>query len=292
MAEIWKMMSCVEQAARSAGATIFGGFVRDKIIHDHFASEFYKTGSSLSKYNDPLFMPETFSKRTIIPKDIDMFMPSDKIPVFKQNLENLLLTMKTKSIVNNQFYFNFKHTKAEVIFAVNPIIKHLIDNKKLVVNIDIIHSDNMQADDLDFECNGLWITPDNEFKLCPSLQANKSPRDKLQKLNDIIGDILNNRAMIVSEHTMSYRIKRMIQKGWIVFGDTVRSVLQKTVDPESVCLICLDEFTNKIEINLNCCNAKMHKCCATTFIHKGAHSCPHCRNPLFFDNVDALILDL
>jgi hypothetical protein len=77
----WKMMSVLKKLILEQNGMIFGGFVRDSIIHDHFAQLYYKHCLSNdieydvkhSQYSNPLFVPTT-ADRLIVPSDIDCFM--------------------------------------------------------------------------------------------------------------------------------------------------------------------------------------------------------------------------
>ena len=63
--------------------TIFGGFVRDKIAHDHFAKLFYEKGGSNQDYANRKKDHSTV-RRLINPKDIDCYFNK------KENLDKFI----------------------------------------------------------------------------------------------------------------------------------------------------------------------------------------------------------
>ena len=75
----WKAKRDIINAVIEAGGKVFGGAVRDWLIHDHYAKCFYeyietkyqKPDNEINRlYMDPEFMPET-NKRLTLPNDID-----------------------------------------------------------------------------------------------------------------------------------------------------------------------------------------------------------------------------
>ena len=57
------------------GFCIYGGYVRDTIIHDYYAKKFYKkmdVYADTKLYSDENFLPD-YKGRLVVPKDIDCF---------------------------------------------------------------------------------------------------------------------------------------------------------------------------------------------------------------------------
>lgn len=73
----WKLKKEVGSAILEAGGQIFGGYVRDTIIHDHYAKLYYEKTAKQEEdsYNNPTYLPE-YKDRTLLPEDIDCFFPS------------------------------------------------------------------------------------------------------------------------------------------------------------------------------------------------------------------------
>lgn len=75
----WKVKKEVGAVVLETGGTIFGGYVRDSILHDHYAQLYYENATPKEevdkRYNDPSFYPE-YKDRTILPDDIDCYFPT------------------------------------------------------------------------------------------------------------------------------------------------------------------------------------------------------------------------
>ena len=87
---VWMFKKEIASILIDYGAVIFGGFVRDMILHDGHATLFYEknTTATSEQYNDPMFHPETMG-RCVIPRDIDCC-------ISKQQLEQLISKLKAK----------------------------------------------------------------------------------------------------------------------------------------------------------------------------------------------------
>jgi hypothetical protein len=260
----WKLMQQIVGSIQTTQGIIFGGYVRDRIIHDHYADLFYQNSENQNyRYGDPLFKPESLL-RLLIPNDIDCFMHSSQIIVFKNILENNLLKIQEiHDAIPCSIYFpdvgpHILHTKWKITFATNPILKELLKFKQIEVAIDILHSDipNLKPPfgTIDFECNGIILTSDNDYKLADNIGKNLSPKDKLNKINSIIEDIINLKAVVYYDNLPKYRIINMIKKNWTI---KTRSFITEEKSDNDVCFICLDIVKNK-HIKLNCCNGRMH----------------------------------
>lgn len=91
----WKIKRKIMDVIVKSGGTVFGGAVRDMVLHDSHATEFYKrtklTHAELeAAYNDPLYMPE-YNGRYVIPDDIDACLHID-------HLENVLAQLKAQHL--------------------------------------------------------------------------------------------------------------------------------------------------------------------------------------------------
>ena len=69
----WLLITClIRNLIKRFDAIVFGGAVRDSILHSHASREFYKL-STRDKYDDPTIHPE-LSDRFLLPTDIDIFI--------------------------------------------------------------------------------------------------------------------------------------------------------------------------------------------------------------------------
>jgi len=69
----YKMMSKLEDLLLGFGFIIFGGYVRDKMIHDYYSKKFYNRPCGNQFFSDKNVHPK-LKGRLVIPKDIDCFL--------------------------------------------------------------------------------------------------------------------------------------------------------------------------------------------------------------------------
>ena len=286
-------MTSIQQLIQQLNGVIFGGYVRDKIIHDFYALQYYTKCSAeyknekynYNKYNDPNFLPET-KDRMIIPYDIDCYMKPHQIEHFKNLLRNSLLEfIEEKSE-------NYEHTKLYISFKLNPIIESNIEIlKKIVIKVDIIHTQLLINKPLDFECNSLILTPDNEYKLCKFLLIScKDPMTKIDKFNEIYNNILARKTKILSPQVADYRIQHMLNKNWIISSDNItltKSINYKATDKTdtTVCYICLENISSSGG-HFNCCKRFIHLDCMEHIVTSNYGKCPLCRSEKIINECD------
>lgn len=80
-----RMMETIVSMFIEHGAIIFGGYVRDLIIRQHFISIFKSNGNPMDKFWDPSFDPKTVN-RLLVPNDIDIVVYCQCLPVLFERL--------------------------------------------------------------------------------------------------------------------------------------------------------------------------------------------------------------
>lgn len=156
------------------GGYIFGGFVRDKCIHDHYAEMFYnkyngkdaeKSSTDIDidkrklgeKYSDPTFDVET-KYRLLIPNDIDVFIEGtiDDVEKFYIELQKAGFFVIRKKKTTK--YFTTKKVNQQKIF-----VKSQLDiGLKLDIEMDVLYALPLKPEtilppfgNLDLLCNSL-----------------------------------------------------------------------------------------------------------------------------------------
>jgi hypothetical protein len=88
----WKHKQDLAHLIMKSGGVIFGGFVRDSLLHDHYAKKYYEKCIDLTLieedfgYNDEKIFPET-KHRMVIPHDIDSYFDTaEKLQEFEKEL--------------------------------------------------------------------------------------------------------------------------------------------------------------------------------------------------------------
>jgi hypothetical protein len=218
---------------------IFGGYVRDMIIHDHFASEYYKKMEeidhantySLAKYNDATVLPE-FIDRLKLPKDIDAFMTTKS---FNELMYTLTQQSKKYKVISRNvevspYFINppagLKHEAILIKLVHNPLyINHIPASLyEMEVKVDVLHMESIPRDieppfSIDYECNALIMDSETSFRICKLLYRQHGligPLEHNSKLQDIIKDIIERRATPSHRHDeiSLFRTKRMVGYGW------------------------------------------------------------------------------
>jgi len=180
----------------NCGAGIFGGSIRDSLLHDYGANKFYEyingNVSYLNNlnliYGDNKFHPESFTDRNLIFNDIDTVMNNDHFKLFLleldlvsvcydytkydnfedyidiSNLENLVSSYITLNLtIESPYNENIANHK----FVKNFGIKHFFKNfKRCYFKIDILLCNegvpikkvlDIITSNSDFYCNSLYL---------------------------------------------------------------------------------------------------------------------------------------
>lgn len=298
------------------GAVIFGGYVRDKIRHDHVAQQFYEHPSveenlrdrELSDmYADRTFLPE-LADRFLYPKDIDCFMKTASMDVLEDKLKAVglrLIRMKETLAVNDRYAAPESNNNDDPIRLVKGKVKFDFDNvpvlvrvlpsklKCMSVNVDIVHVNDTLGKEppfgcVDFFCNALII--DNAKQVRASKHVfearGRDPYDmvaKHQMVGTIIDDILNKRARMAGDPPRR-RVMKMELKGFEIKTMDECYTLSPPInrDEDDMCIICHENFAHKGDGMLKrvCCAAKYHRKCFTKMLKSDhfSNSCPMCRN--------------
>lgn len=301
MALRWKMMKEIVGCLQEIGAEVFGGFCRDKILHDHYADTYYSQCSSelegeacfdsMTRYTDPAFHPDTYEGRCTLPEDIDCFMLTNKIERFVKLLSSKLFSVK--KVFDNALANSYlgcakdvRHTRLCISFAVNPMLQEAYKLSKHNVIVDIVHSSNkkeLPLGGIDFECNAIILTANDDYmisnKLLPSFM--NGPKYKLDKLVNIIEDIKNKRAVTLNDNVPAYRIRRMLYKGWtVVSANSV--TYPKNTSYEGYCIVCHDTLDKACQFKARCCDARYHGKCMREFVNNTSfkNECPVCKKQI------------
>jgi hypothetical protein len=277
-------MKCLVALVQQVDGIVFGGYVRDSIIHDHYASEFYNTpDSDLKRYNDPKYLPET-ADRLIIPNDIDCYMLSSQLNLFKEKVKENRLYIVQERTRHAHIYIpdvnaDLLHTTLKITFAINPILFDTVKPSIFEIKIDIIHgSEDIEPPfgTFDFECNTVVLTTSNEYKLANSFTKDLGAKRKHDLLNTVIKNIIERKTKIIYDDVSKYRVSHMIDKKWDIEGLHL-TVIKQTTDDN--CFICMESLTkNKPHTKFKCCNGRMHMNCARRlFASTEFEICPYCR---------------
>lgn len=258
------MLMCeVAELAVSRGGEVFGGFVRDFLLHEHAAKEYHMNGTESED-------------RFLVPSDLDIrFDTRDALESFKYELTGKG-SYKIKLIRGSSYSTVTFEVSLFIQIKENythPVSRMLIRNKfmeydKLIpgcnFTMDVVVSTEKKV--LDFECNGL-VMNSNGIQLGPELSNGLSPIGKYRRFQQVKDDILNKRAVCVN--FVNKRWDKMDEKGWTLVGEFIH----KTKSGDE-CIICQEANS---DYNLGCCNARYHKACLKKTLQHDDTRCAHCR---------------
>ena len=280
----WKKMNKVKDILLKNNIYIFGGFIRDSIIREYNESEYYKKCETLNmsieeakkKYYNLSFIPE-FIDRLLVPKDIDCFIQNIDI-------DDLILKLsKEKKIYIDEYETtpilssSYKYTS---MGCGNSEFESILRTKinTIFFNIDLMHADissnidiyKVFTSNIDFECNNLILTPDNEYKLSCALfeklyifQSNKPEHsltskntlESIEYISKIKNNIIQNKTVIATKYTIpEFRIKKFIESNWEI--STLFTVIDNNNKQfkDKHCEICKGTFSDykkNLKLNIN-----------------------------------------
>lgn len=273
--EEWKCFKTVLRTCINYNGIVFGGAVRDTMLHNMHSREFQKK-HSMSEYDQVDISPETIG-RLVVPKDIDCLI-SDK-DSFKL-IEQLTRQYHVKACEVSSIYLkkqnnkNYKHIKMSIFMK-----------EKIYVLVDLIiqHSGDLHMPnmDLDFDVNGLVMTTNgiglNEYL---SYKYNDNATNVIHNA-DILCEVLDNirykKAIMVYMCPMNRYIK-MSNYGWnIHFVSRVFNYYIKELY-EGDCIICKDKIPEDMCcVNYKKCRCDLRICLKCAITHQDRlDKCPLC----------------
>jgi hypothetical protein len=286
---------------------IFGGFVRDSILHDHYASVYYNKHQELNisikdaevKYTNLNYFPE-YIHRILLPTDIDIYLPNNNLKLLLLKLKEKFYEVLSHKIKQGKKYFiNLDEEVAESlthhILIIKPSFSHI--NNILSKNINDLHeltfllnnintnfeikldifTSTIKYDDpffglIDFECNSLYLTKHGISISNKIFNNSISILEKNDKIQFIINDIISNKA-VWANPTTSKRIYKMILKDWKIYNNKIDLVTNIT---NEICLLCKEDI-NFIDCKMKCCNGFLHiKCFIKLNLNYTKKNCIHC----------------
>lgn len=287
------------------GAVIFGGYVRDKIRHDHFAQLFYEseeakecyTRTMQELYDDANFLPE-YRDRRLTPCDIDCFMKTSSI----ENLETRLKRdgLKLVRCRDNMAVFdayadentNIQLLKCKIKFDFSevPVLEQMLPLhlRKMCMHVDIVHADDTRGLEppfqcVDFMCNGLILDHTRQVRAASHIvKEEKSMVAKHRVVGEIIDDILHHKARMMGTPPRM-RVRKMEMKGYDVITEDMSYTLAVNTNEDDTCIICHDALKSRMSMTRSCCAAHYHRKCYVKMLKTDnfAHKCPMCRDTFF-----------
>ena len=232
-------------------AVIFGGAVRDLLLHSHASREFYKL-STLDKYDDPTIHPE-LSDRFLLPTDIDMFISYNEHNAFKTYLYKRGYYYKEDkkidlSYVNPKLHHgDYRLIKAEIIYFDKK------NKKSYPILLDIII------------CQGKIVIPqmDTDFSVNKLIMTRKGIVPMLCDWNYAqIEKHIHNKEAFCNSTISERRYEKLNRKGWKITMNYSTFVFKLRINEEQeTCVICLDTLkVGELEVTPLDCKCKYSYC--------------------------------
>jgi hypothetical protein len=304
-------MIAIKDHVLDSGGYVFGGFVRDMIIHNRGANLFYRdTTVDDAAYSDASYHPQSLD-RLVLPRDIDcVFDCPSSFELFERKLSVSSNFAFCRKRVNDAYLpeslKGFVHYQLFLSFKIAPLFRSYLE-KEPVFKVDalVMEDDAIPAGEIgrtsllrdassplhrsDFECNSLVLFRSH----CMDMISRNNARgldvvthnDDVQR---IIQDTVARRAVFVStDDACEHRVRSMLKKGYSLSTRTVAyHPRQPQVDPDSndlgdeaidICAICHEDMTaGEPFLKRNCCQGKYHAKCLMDVVSK-CTSCPMCR---------------
>ena len=297
----WNMLCSIRDIISRCNGVIFGGFVRDMIIHDHYAQTYYEylaeKDELVDQYSNKDFHPESWPMRTHQPEDIDVAMTTSQYDEFKKNLDSKGYRFKTKKLPTNHPYRahlaenNMQLDTLTVFIKVHHLIASYTNITQMMpsIKIDVIYKesfdpakDRFPLGKVDFECNALVIN-NGTLDLQSLNNYQKDPFNKLRKINEIVEDIIKFHATPI--YPEAHRIEKMIEKGFYIIDRFIEIMPVKELNKyEGQCIVCCSKVKkHDIMLKNKCCDGRYHLRCYKDSCSKARtkfdniHYCVMCR---------------
>jgi hypothetical protein len=291
---------------------IFGGYVRDMILHNHHATQYYEKNSSsenvIKEYsNDSIFSEH--KDRLVLPSDIDCFMTSAVFCKFQDVLVNsAYFKIKSARICGDLQYMQIPgtfphgltHSRLVITPRHNPLYVNFLPDfiRMMKIQVDVLHAHDLQGFDppfgnVDFEANALIMDgPTGNIRMSKLLlnytRLSGDGLGQLKKINQIVESITKKEAIPVGLVPL-YRSMNMVNKGWCVKNkpcDNIKLCMFSDKESLDMCTICMDDLKGMTQIKADCCNTRYHPLCFQKLVHTNFNSmCPGCRRDMPINDV-------
>lgn len=315
----WKLMNQAKAVVLNHDGIVFGGFVRDALLHDQAAKRFYAACkarglSTQQYYTDRAFLSEAADRLTV-PKDIDCLVTLSQYTDINEALEDKGFRTEVKQRQSIRHYFPCRsgerpefhklvdHIRVKVSLNTPACIAHHLAACSFSMDFFCTLDDApphriVLNEELDFECNGLLLTKMGlqlspaALRCYPDVDC-RDPIAVLNKLHEVVQNVLQKKTTCFDVFVPDVRLKKLLNQGWTLEGDSFTTL--GNVPYEGHCLVCHDPIEDR-SVKLRCCDARYHFGClhqALDFqrqqLQRGERAdpgCPMCRKDMFVPNWD------
>lgn len=282
-----------------ADGIIFGGAVRDMLIHDNAAKSFYATNYLDKDYADAAVHPES-ADRLLVPNNINVvFYTAADFDNFHKNLKASGLQVigaSTPEVSEHEssdalLPFGWYHAKAVIGFSLPEVLQAHISNLPtfsmdiIRAPYDILSSSKRPLPPFatpDFSCNALALFRVGGNDIITINESVYKAANLISPceyaLSIIQFQVLPKKAHYLSDTMQVERVKKIMAKGFSMESRLVifYSKTDKLLDGD-ICLICHDALLESSGYaQLRCCQGKYHAKCIGIVMNQ-CTKCPQCR---------------
>ena len=254
----WLLVSCLmRNIVRRFDAVIFGGAVRDTLLHSHAAGKFYflcaNTKVKIKDYDNPDIHPE-LSDRFLIPKDIDFFMNYSKLQTFKKYLYKRGFYFNEQKHMDLSYVNINLHNGEYTLMKAEIIYFDKLNKKSYPILLDIILSNQAKI-----------VIPqmDPDFNVNKLIMSDKGIISTSTEWTfDQIKECIHKKEAICNSTASHTRYEKMKAKGWKVTMNYSTFIFKlRTNEEEESCVICLDTLkVGELEVLPKDCKCKYSYC--------------------------------
>ena len=291
--EQWLCFKNALVACLNQGAIVYGGAVRDLMLHNIHAKLFIQEHSNVD-YSDVDVSPDTID-RLVIPHDIDCLIGEKESHLLVEyfNRSNFLKIDQVKDVYfNNEKNINYKHIKLNVLYIRTTLIFVKID---MIVQLNT-NKLKMPYMNLDFDVNGLILTSYgiglNEYMNMTGQDDGLNSIENASRLHGILDNIRQKKAFTI-HGCAPHRYVKMRNYGWNITFVSKLFRYYFREDYEGDCIICKDKITD-CSVNYKGCKCDLRICLGCILKeYTKLDKCPLCKIVCFIPKhaiADLLIL--
>ena len=262
----YEFMVRIAERIVEAGGTIFGGFLRDKLIRDHYS----KMKAAEVEKTKVAEIEKTEKVEKTIPQNLNLVFDgdADELQRFYQGITRDDVDF-TSEIDNRPHPFlqqGFRHSVELTMKNAEQIV-----GKPISLHLDLFCSPrpvDFLAGDQDLQCNQL-ICDTEGIRASADPAVDGSVFRKFSHEQELIARILARTTRVVPspEGTLRCRLQsavKMMLRGWTVENINSFRVVEPCV---GLCLFCQDQIQGR-SIELNCCMRPAHSDCFLRFLEE------------------------
>lgn len=249
-------MDLICDFALSCKGTVYGGYVRDKIIEEYYTRQYFNNSTDKSTLENNYWEPECDKdtvKRMLLPKDIDIhFIYESDFNTFMNKIKNkfdITTTYLESTVRIKKIPVELK--KIRVMYEVGKKLSE--EGDCIFFELDIKITDKLEApfNSLDFYTNSLLLQKNkNNYNVSKStgINMNCDGHFNYVVMNEIIGMVYKGETRLVSVPNSELNTRKLFTKivdvvcnDWKILNFDKIVKITECENSEEKCVICLED---------------------------------------------------